>query len=245
VTRVKLAPIVLALLSCALDLALAGGAASADQSYRVTGKDTFAIGDTDVKSEISYSGHESLKRRRHGQVTLFVARARYVRIDQGASSTATAGFVAEIAPTGEQHDIGNDDPDYLTILNQPFAVQLDAATLRDLARLRSEVPFDFPSPMTGSALHGSLKRIGVGVVAGARALGVSFAAGGPMTGPLPDRPRLTMNGRIRMQGSAYYRTEDALLLVLDATLTISGNLANPDETNPVTIVYRRRIRAEK
>jgi hypothetical protein len=139
VKGVKRAPILLALLSCALDLALAG-AASADQAYRVSGKDTFAIGATDVKSEISYSGHESLKRRRRGQGTLFVARARYVRIDQGASSTATAGFVAEIGPTGEQHDIANDDPDYLTILNQPFAVQLDAATLRDLARLRSEVP---------------------------------------------------------------------------------------------------------
>lgn len=241
--RVKLAPLVLALLACGLEPALAAGAA--DQSYSVTGKDTFSIGAGDVHSEISYSGHESLKRRRTGSTTRFVARAKYVRIDQGASSTASAEFIAEVAPSGEQRDLSNDDPDYLTILNQPFSVQLDAATLRDLARLRSEVPFDFPSPMTGSALHGSLRRIGVGTVAGARALGVSFDAGGPMRGPLPDRPSLTMNGRIRMQGSAYYRTEDALLLVLDATLTISGNLANPDETNPVTIVYRRRIRAER
>jgi hypothetical protein len=55
---------------------------------------------------------------------------------------------------------------------------------------------------------------------------------------------MTLNGRIRMQGQAYYRSEDALLVVLDATLTISGSLSNPDESQPVTIVYRRTIRAQ-
>jgi hypothetical protein len=241
---VRTAPIAAALLACLLVAAVASGA-SADQSYHVTGKDTFAIGDGDVKSEISYAGSESLSRSRRRSGTMFVARARYVRVDQGATSEATAEFSAVISPSGEQRDISDDDPDYLTILNQPFAAQLDAPTLRDLARLRNDVPFEFPSPMTASSLHGRLKRIGMGTVAGARALGVSFEAGGPMRGPLPDHSHLTMNGHIRMSGAAYYRTEDALLLLLDATLTISGNLANADETNPVRIVYRRRIRAEK
>jgi hypothetical protein len=219
--------------------------AAADQTYSVTGKDTFTIGTGDVRSEISYSGRESLRRRHGKAVTVYTATARYLRVDQGAASHVGASFVAEMAAGGEQHDLDDRDPDYLTVLNQPFAVQLDAATLRDLARLRNDVPFDFPSPMTGSSLRGRLRRVGAGIVSGAPALGVSFTAGGPMRGALPDRPKLSLNGRIRMQGQAYYRMEDALLVMLDATLTISGNLTNPDQTDEVTIVYRRTIRALK
>ncbi|MBV9648378.1 MAG: hypothetical protein JO043_12990 [Candidatus Eremiobacteraeota bacterium] len=232
-----------ALLACALVLVLVA-AAQADQTYRFTGKDSFAVGNSDTHSEISYHGSESLRRSRSGSSTTYVAEARYVRTDQGASSHVRASYKALFNPSGEQHDLENHDPDYLTVLNQPFAVQLDADTFRDLARLRGEVPFDFPSPMTGSTLHGRIRRIGEGIVSGARALGVRFDAAGAMQGTLPDRPQVTLNGRIRMQGSAYYRSEDALLVVLDATLTISGNLANPEGTKPVTIVYRRTIRAE-
>jgi hypothetical protein len=217
-------------------------AARADQTYKVRGTDTFNVGSTG-KSVISYDGSEALRRRRSGTATLYAAIAHYTRDDQGASSKAHATFDARVTSSGEQHDIEDDDPDYLTVLKQPFAVQLDAATLHDLAHLHADVPFDFPSPMTGSTLHGSLHRIGEAVVSGSRALGVSFDAGGLMRGSLPDRQDMRLIGRIRMRGLAYYRAQDALLVLLDATLTISGNLSLPASSDPVTIVYRRTIRA--
>ncbi|MEO6991058.1 MAG: hypothetical protein ABI202_06010 [Candidatus Baltobacteraceae bacterium] len=217
--------------------------AQADQRYAVRGSDTFAIGTGNVRSEISYAGTETLHIERKGHSLLYLARVKYTRVDQGAKGAAKASFTALFLPNGEQRDVRDRDPDYLTVLNQPFSVQLDAATLRDLAHLRTDVPFSFPSPITGSSLHGRLRRIAEGRVDGERALGVSFDAGGPMRGSLPDRPHLELTGRIRMRGSAYYRAEDALLLALDATLTISGNLADPERSDPVRIVYKRFIRA--
>ncbi len=240
----SLARLVVASSTVALVVAL-GAAAAADQTYVVAGADTFTVGGNGVKSEISYRGRQTLERERKNGAIVYRTKVEYTRIDQGASSQATAHFVASVSASGEEHDLQDDDPDYLTLLNQPFAVQLDLATLRDLGRLRADVPFDFPSPITGSSLHGRLRRIGAGPIAGMPALGVSFEAEGPMRGPLPDRPQLAMNGRIRMQGSAYYRTDDALVLLLDATLTISGRLTNPQQSDPVTIVYRRTIRAEE
>jgi hypothetical protein len=236
--------LVIASLGCILWNATAA-AAPPEQSYSVTGVDTFSVGNGgDVQSQISYRGRETLSIEHERGKTLFVASARYTRVDQGASSDLTAGFSAESSADGEQSDLVDDDPDYLTVLKQPFAVALDAATMHDLAHLREDVPFTFPSPITGSTLEGRLRRIGGGLVSGMPALGVNFEAEGPMRGPLPDRPRLTMNGRIHMRGSAYYRTADALLVLLDATLTVSGNLTDPAQTDPVTIVYRRRIRAD-
>lgn len=217
-------------------------AVRADQAFKVRGTDTFNVGSTG-KSVISYDGSEALHRRRSGTAIVYSAVVHYTRDDQGASSKTRATFDARVTSSGEQQDIEDDDPDYLTVLKQPFAVQLDAPTLRDLAHLHADVPFDFPSPMTGSTLHGRLHRIGEAVVSGARALGVSFDAAGPMRGSLPDRQDMRLIGRIRMRGLAYYRVEDALLVLLDATLTISGNLSLPASSDPVTIVYRRTIRA--
>jgi hypothetical protein len=65
-----------------------------------------------------------------------------------------------------------------------------------------------------------------------------------MHGALPDRPGLTLSGGILMRGTAYYDAESALLLTLDATVTISGNVSNRSGKDPVTIVYRRTLRAE-
>ena len=87
-------------------------------------------------------------------------------------------------------------PNSLTILNQPFSVRLDGATLRDLAHLHRDAPFEYASPITGSTLHGSLKTNGSGTVAGFHAQGVSFDASGPMRGPVPGRPGMSLNGRI-------------------------------------------------
>jgi hypothetical protein len=230
-----------------LVLALAGGltgqARAADQRYLVWGRDSFSIGAGDIKSEVEYKGTQVLTVTRRGGSMRYTAKVDYLRSDQGATTDATADYVSDLMPSGEQFASADHDPDYLTVLNQPFSAQLDMATLADLRHLRSAVPFDFPSPFTSSTLHGRLQRIGNGLIGPRRALGVSFTAGGPMRGALPDRRGLTLAGSIEMSGTAYYDLETALLLSLDATVTISGTVSNRAGNDPVTIVYRRTIRA--
>ncbi|MDQ6930277.1 MAG: hypothetical protein M3126_06400 [Candidatus Eremiobacteraeota bacterium] len=230
------------MLPWAATLAL-GGTAYADQQYSVAGTDSYQIGAHELQTRISYSGQESLSITRAHSGKHFTVRAKYRRSDQTGSTSAQAAFEALLLPSGEQRDEASSDPNYLTVLNQPFSVQLDIQTLRDLARLRGRIPFDFPSPMTGGALHGFLSRGETAVVAGRHAIAVNFDAVGPMLGPLPDHPALSLNGNMRMHGKAFYDDETALLLALDATLAISGNLQDPKKATPVSIVYKRSIRA--
>jgi hypothetical protein len=217
--------------------------ADADQTYAVTGKDVFQIGGTDVRSEIAYNGTERLTIARDGANRRYVARVVYQRNDQTSQARNDGSFSSTVLPSGEQRDEANNDPDYLTVLNQPFAVQLDAATMHDLAQLHGSVPFDFPSPMTGAPLHGTLRHIADSTVNGHRVLGVAFDATGPLSGTLPDHPKMALSGSIRMIGTAYYTYGSALLLALDATLAIDGNLDDANRRDPVSIVYKRTIRA--
>jgi hypothetical protein len=221
----------------------AAALAKADQSYRVDGSDTYQIGGSDVRSEIAYTGTQQLSVRQAGKARRYTAHADYLRNDQGTHERVKASFESTILPNGEQEDGANNDPDYLTILNQPFAVQLDAATMHDLASLSGSVPFDFPSPMTGAPLHGTLRHVGSATLNGESVLGVAFEANGPLDGSLPDHPNLALAGRIRMNGTAYYTAAGALLLALDATLTISGNVVGNARRDPVEIVYRRSLKA--
>jgi hypothetical protein len=46
-----------------------------------------------------------------------------------------------------------------------------------------------------------------------------------------------------MRGTAYYDGATALLLALDTVVTITGNVSNRSNKDPVTIVYSRTIRA--
>ncbi len=222
----------------------APAAALADQHYEVSGSDSFTIGAGDIRSEVSYQGTETLSMRHKGTLTRYAAHVDYTRSDQGAAATATGDYVCDVAADGDQVDAADHDPDYLTVLNQPFSVQLDGATLRDIRALRVPLPFDFPSPFTASSLHGSLERITGGPLGSHRTVGVRFTAGGPMHGSLPDRPGLVLVGTIAMRGTAYYDLDSALLLVLDATVTISGKLSDRHDADPVTIVYRRVMRAD-
>jgi hypothetical protein len=217
--------------------------AKADQTYHVDGSDTYQIGGTDVRSEIAYTGTQQLSVRQAGKARRFEAHADYLRNDQGAHERVKASFESTILPNGEQEDGTNNDPDYLTVLNQPFAVELDAATMHDLAHLSGSVPFDFPSPMTGAPLHGTLRHVGAATLNGEPVLGVAFDAAGPLDGTLPDHPNLTLAGRIRMNGTAYYTESGALLLALDATLSITGNVVGNARRDPVEIVYKRSLKA--
>lgn len=219
--------------------------ARAGQVYTVAGKDSFSIGAGDIQSEVVYAGTQTLSLRKRGRVLRFKAHVQYDRSDGNASTPATGDYVADVLPSGETLDSADNDPDYLTVLNQPFAAQLDSATLGDLRHLNGALPFDFPSPITGSSLHGYLEHVADGPVGGRSAIGVKFEAAGPMKGTLPDRPGLTLEGTISMRGTAYYDVRSALLLALQTTVTIEGTVSNRAGKDPVKIVYDRTIRARR
>jgi hypothetical protein len=121
-----------------------------------------------------------------------------------------------LRPDGAFEDRLDDDPDFLTILNQPFAARLDSATLLDVRELRKPVPF-----------------------------AVRFQAAGPMNGKLPGHADANVAGKMRMDGTAYYALDNAMLLALNVTLTIDARLSEsrPSVSVPVRITYRRSIRA--
>jgi hypothetical protein len=215
---------------------------SASQRYAVDGEDSYRIAGSDLRTDIVYAGTQLLTIEHRGGVTQFTASVSYDRRGSGGSTHATGSFTSEILPSGEERDESDHDPDYLTVLNQPFAVQLDPPTLSDLRLLTGTVPFDFPSPMTGAPLHGSLRRLADGTLDGRRVLGIAFSAQGPLQGSLPDRPEMSLSGTITMNGTAYYAYADALLLALDATLQIDGRVANSGQNDPVSIVYKRTLR---
>src|SRR6202163_952375 len=216
-------------------------AARADQAYAVEGHDVFHDGNRDVRSETVYRGMQRLTVTRSGRATVYNALVEYDRTGEGGRQHQRASFSSTLLPSGEQRDGPGNDPDYLTVLNQPFAVQLDAPTMRDLAHVRRAVPFDFPSPMTGATLHGSLRRLPDAMVGALRAMGIAFEARGPLHGSLPDRPAMQLAGTITMKGTAYYDYGSALLLALDATLAIDGALDDTEHRSPISIVYTRSI----
>jgi hypothetical protein len=219
-------------------------AALADQTYAVDGSDTFRAGGGEIRSQTIYHGVQRLSVARNGATTIYTARVDYDKTGEGARQHERASFTSTMLPSGTQQDGPSEDPDYLTVLNQPFAVQLDAPTMRDLAHVKRPVPFDFPSPMTGAPLRGTLRRLPDAMVAGTRAMGIAFEAKGPLHGALPDHPAMQLAGSITMRGTAYYAYDGALLVSLDAVLAIDGNIDDSARRAPVTIVYARTIRAD-
>lgn len=227
-----------------LALLLAAGSTESHQTYRVSGTDSYQIGSRELRSDTSYEGKEELTIRNADGVTRYHARAIYIKTDQGQSHSSVATFESVLLADGREHDTVTSDPDFLTVLNQPFAVQLDAQTLRDVRKLHEPSPFSFTSPMTGATLRGSLFHVTDGLIDGHPVVGIGFDASGPMRGGLPEHPEISMHGTIRMSGRAYYTRASALLLGLDAKLQIAGTLANTSTSDPVKILYRRIIRAQ-
>lgn len=225
-------------------VAASAAAARADQAYAVEGRDVFRLGNGDSKSKTVYRGVQRLTVSRSANgATTYIARVEYDKDGEGGRQHQRASFTSTLLPSGEQKDGPSSDPDYLTVLNQPFAVQLDAPTMRDLAHVKRPVPFDFPSPMTAAKLHGTLRRLPDALVSGSRAMGIAFEAKGPLHGALPDRPGMALAGIITMKGTAYYDYATALLVALDATLAIDGNIDDSAHRAPVSIVYARSIRS--
>jgi hypothetical protein len=217
--------------------------AFADETYTVDGKDSFTVGDRDLRGDVLYRGHETLAFKRNGSALEYTAKAEYERTDQGARSQAHALFVTLLTPSGEQHDQTDEDPDFLTVLNQPFAIVLDAPTMRAVARLTEKVAFDFRSPISGKTLHGFLSNGGTGTVAGVRTLAIVFEAEGDLKGFSPGGLTTALDGRMHVKGTAWYALDTALLRALDTQLTISGKYAGSNDPTTIVIVYRRTIRA--
>ncbi len=240
----KPAPIVAVFLVLLLARGVGAATPSLDETYTVSGSDDFAIGSGDIRSNVSYDGTETLHISRRGDVTRLRAKVAYVRQNGGARSHTNGGYVIDVSDSGDTVATADHDPDNLTVLNQPFAARLDPGTLHDLAHLNGALPFDFPSPFTHSTLHGYLRHIGGSRSAGRAAVGVRFEAAGPLHGQLPDRPGLTLAGTITMRGTAFYDAGSAVLLALDTTVTVSGNVSNRSRSDPVKIVYTRTIRAQ-
>lgn len=96
-------------------------------------------------------------------------------------------------------------------------------------------------------LHGSLRPGTNGPVDGRPSVAVRFQAVGPMTGTLPESADATISGIMRMDGTAYYSLDDAMLLALNARLTIDARLrqSHPAVFIPVHITYRRAIRVSR
>jgi hypothetical protein len=216
-------------------------AAAAEQAYTVDGRDIFRIGSSDVQSKTVYHGAERLTVVREGDGTHYTARAEYEKDGDAGKQHESASFSSTLLPSGEQRDGPASDPNYLTVLNQPFAVQLDPPTMRDLAHVKRPVPFDFPSPMTGAPLRGTLRRLPDAMIGARRVMGIAFEAKGPLHGALPDRPAMALAGSITMKGTAYYAYDTSLLLALDATLAIEGTIDDTSRHTPVSIVYARSI----
>lgn len=217
--------------------------ARADQAYTVAGRDVFRVGSGEVQSRTVYHGTQTLRIVREDDGTHYTAQVEYDKDGDGGKQHERASFSSTLLPSGEQRDGQASDPDYLTVLNQPFAVQLDASTMRDLAHVKRPVPFDFPSPMTGAPLRGTLKRLPDAMLGTQRVMGIAFEATGPLHGALPDRPTMALAGAIKMKGTAYYSYDSWLLLALDATLSIEGNIDDTSRHAPVSIVYARSIRS--
>ncbi|HKU80798.1 MAG TPA: hypothetical protein VJP76_01415, partial [Candidatus Tumulicola sp.] len=170
----------------------------ADQQYDVKGEDVYQIGSANApSSRVAYSGAQRLSVQRDGERTRYDVHATYTKETAGTRQTTDAHFVQELLPDGTFEDAVDDDPDFLTVLNQPFAIHLDAATLRDLRTLRAQVPFNATSPLGGSSvLHGFLRPAGGGRVDGHPTAAVGFEAEGTMAAPLPAHAAATMAGKM-------------------------------------------------
>ena len=181
---------------------------------------------------------------RNGPLMRFEVQATYTRDSDGVKQRTTARFVQELQPSGKFEDRLDQDPDFLTVLNQPFAIRLDATTLRDLRGLHAPVPFEAASPLGGSSvLRGLLRPAKGGAIYGRNTVAVAFEATGPISAPMPAHSAATMSGIMRMDGTAYYAVDTATMLALDITLTIFAHLRDSGRAEPVRIVYRRALRA--
>jgi len=220
--------------------------AVADVRYDTSGEDVYRIESSGTYTKVTYAGTQRLSVRQDGKAWRFEAGVQYLRDGPDGKSRGKALFVQLLEPSGTFEDRIDDDPDFLTVLNQPFAIRLDAATLADLRALRGRVPFSATSPLGAQAvLHGFLRPAPGGPVDGRPTTAVRFEAEGTMAGPLPGYAETLVSGSMRMDGTAYYALKGAMLLALYLTLRLDARLAQgrSSVSVPVRILYRRSMKA--
>jgi hypothetical protein len=216
--------------------------ASADLLYDLNGSDTLALGRAPISSSISYAGSELLSiTHTQRNAKKVVVDANY-RVSDGKSiipATAHAEQILDEANSANAPVV--EDPAYLTLLTQPFTVQIDLETLRQLQAMKSPMPFASVSPLTGSQLTGSLTKGPDSVVAGQAVVMLRFRSDGPLRGTLPNTEATYLSGTVHMEGSACYRESDGLLLSIETLLQIAGHVGDTATGPPVSVIYRRSI----
>jgi hypothetical protein len=220
-------------------------AAPSDLQYELAGEDLYQIESAATVSRVSYTGTETLTVTPDDGGVRFEARARYVRDAADGKYNGGARFVTELLADGSFENRIDDDPDFLTILNQPFAVRVDSSTLQDLRALRGAVPFSGGSPLGGATvLRGQLRLGTSGPIDGRPSVAVRFQADGPMSGAMPGYTDSSVSGTMRMDGTAFYALSDGMLLAFNVRLTIDARLRQKDSGVfiPMHITYRRSLR---
>jgi hypothetical protein len=220
--------------------------ASPDENYRVAGQDTLEILDTSVVSRTSYNGVDRLiisALPREGR--RFAAESHFRVVSEGIARDASAHAELLMNSSNVQHLSAADDPAYLTVLTQPFAVALDSKTLHDLTSLRRPVPFHFMSGMTGGSLHGLLKYRGLAKVDGFETVSITFDAEGALTsgsrGLLPAEPGVAFSGEVSTVGQAFYRSSDALLMKLVTKIVTIGSVGAGQTPLRMRVTYEREL----
>jgi hypothetical protein len=216
--------------------------ASAAEDYHVMGRDELAILGTSVESHTTYNGTGRLVVTvLPHDVRQYSAETHFSVENPDGAGTATASAQLTVVSADDQRISAANDPAYLTVITQPFAVALDVKTLQDLTSLRTPVPFHFLSGMTGGDLHGLLEYRGSSKIDGFETASITFDAAGPFASTLPGEPKVPLAGQIHMTGHAFYRKSDALLMKLATTLVSTGTVGGGPEALHVRVTYEREL----
>lgn len=136
---------------------------------------------------------------------------------------------------------GHDDPDDLSVLSQPLPYEIGVRQLRAIVALTSPFPFDFHVSRGAGTVSGYLAPAPNS--SGSDVVGIAFAAKGPMRGPLPGAPGVTVSGELTLSGTAYYSKRDLRLVMIDDATVFDGHVDDATHAIPVHVSYERKIQA--
>ena len=207
---------------------------------RFQGEDAYTIDGRNVMTVV-YNGTQSLRVRRVGANLRFENDINYTKRLGSHVRRKTARVVRILTPhLREIRTSLNQDEDSLSLLDQPFAARIDAKTLAALAGLAQAIPFTASSPLGGVPLHGSLRTVESSTKAPVGGVRVAFTASGPMSGPLPELPTASIDGKMSLVGTAEYDSTGSLVR-LRSRLRITGVLAASGQSGPIQILFVRHF----
>jgi|SRR5579875_387609 len=195
--------------------------ASSSVAYALRGSDNYRIGNQRVT--VTYDGRESVAPHAESSGRGYFVTIDYVTNHREKRSMRRA-----------------DDPNKLSVLNQPLPYEISARQLRAITTLSNRFPFDFHLSDGAGALSGYLEPAPKSPRSDV--VGIAFAAKGPMQGPLPGTSHSAVSGELMLSGTAYYFTHSRRLVVIDDTITFDGYVGDA-RNMPVHISYKRKIYA--